>query len=76
MNARDPLLPLQADEAEQLGKFAERVWDDEIVPALTDYIADPGQEPDVRRRLAAARLHRTRGARRRRLGRERRRSPA
>ena len=45
MNARDPLLPLQADEAEQLGKFAERVWDDEIVPALTDYIAVPAKSP-------------------------------
>jgi len=45
MNARDPLLPLQADEAEQLGAFAERVWDDEIVPALTDYIAVPAKSP-------------------------------
>jgi hypothetical protein len=45
VNARDPLLPLQADEAEQLGKYAERVWDDEIVPALTDYIAVPAKSP-------------------------------
>ena len=45
MNARDPLLPLQADEAEQLGAYAERVWDDEIVPALTDYIAVPAKSP-------------------------------
>jgi hypothetical protein len=45
MNARDPLLPLQADEAEQLGKYAERVWDDEIVPALTDYIQVPAKSP-------------------------------
>ena len=45
MNARDPLLPLQADEAEQLGKYAERVWDDEIVPALTNYIAVPAKSP-------------------------------
>ena len=45
MNARDPLLPLQADEAEQLAKYAERVWDDEIVPALTDYIAVPAKSP-------------------------------
>ena len=41
MNARDPLLPVQADEAEQLGRYAERVWDDEIVPALRNYIAVP-----------------------------------
>ena len=45
MNARDPLLPIQADEAEQLGTFAARVWDDEIVPALTDYIAVPAKSP-------------------------------
>ena len=29
MNARDPLLPIQADEAEQLGRFAE-----EVMPAF------------------------------------------
>jgi len=45
MNARDPLLPLQPDEAEALGAFAERVWDEEIVPALTDYIAIPAKSP-------------------------------
>ena len=45
MNARDPMLPVQADEAEQLGRFAERVWDDEIVPALTRYIAVPAKSP-------------------------------
>jgi len=45
MNARDPLLPLQPDEASALGAFAERVWDDEIVPALTDYIAIPAKSP-------------------------------
>ena len=41
MNARDPNLPLQADEAGELAAFAARTWDDEIVPALTDYIAIP-----------------------------------
>ena len=45
MNARDPKLPLQADEATRLGAFAERIWDDEIVPALTDYIAIPAKSP-------------------------------
>ncbi|MBL8277686.1 MAG: M20 family metallopeptidase [Pelomonas sp.] len=45
MNARDPHLPLQADEAKALGSFAERVWDEEIVPALTDYIAIPAKSP-------------------------------
>jgi len=45
MNARDPLLPLQPDEASALGAFAEQVWDDEIVPALTDYIAIPAKSP-------------------------------
>jgi acetylornithine deacetylase/succinyl-diaminopimelate desuccinylase-like protein len=45
MNARDPLLPLQPDEASALGRYAERLWDDEIVPALTDYIAIPAKSP-------------------------------
>ncbi|MFG6486350.1 M20 family metallopeptidase [Roseateles sp. BYS78W] len=45
MNARDPQLPLQADEATALGEFAARVWDEEIVPALTDYIAIPAKSP-------------------------------
>ena len=45
MNARDPQLPLQANEAAALGAFAERVWDEEIVPALTDYIAIPAKSP-------------------------------
>ena len=45
MNARDPHLPLQADEAAALGDFAARVWDEEIVPALTDYIAIPAKSP-------------------------------
>ena len=45
MNARDPNLPLQADEATALGAFAAALWDDEIVPALTDYIAVPAKSP-------------------------------
>jgi len=45
MNARDPNLPLQADEASALGDFAARVWDEEIVPALIDYIAIPAKSP-------------------------------
>jgi acetylornithine deacetylase/succinyl-diaminopimelate desuccinylase-like protein len=45
MNARDPSLPLQPDEATALGDYAARVWDEEIVPALTDYIAIPAKSP-------------------------------
>ena len=45
MNVRDPHLPLQADDAEQLAAFAARTWDEEIVPALTDYIAVPAKSP-------------------------------
>ena len=45
MNARDPSLPLQPDEATALGDFARRRWDEAIVPALTDYIAVPAKSP-------------------------------
>jgi acetylornithine deacetylase/succinyl-diaminopimelate desuccinylase-like protein len=45
MNARDPLLPLQPDEATLIASHVARVWDDEIVPALTDYIAVPAKSP-------------------------------
>ena len=45
MNARDPLLPLQPDEASALGAFASRRWDEAIVPALTDYIGVPAKSP-------------------------------
>ena len=45
MNARDPNLPLQADEASALAAFADRSWDEDIVPALTDYIAIPAKSP-------------------------------
>ena len=45
MNARDPNLPLQPDEATAIAEFANRTWDEEIVPALTDYIAIPAKSP-------------------------------
>ena len=45
MNARDPLQPIQKDEAEALGRFADRVWDDEIVPQITKYIEVPAKSP-------------------------------
>ena len=45
MNARDPNLPLQPDEATAIAAFANRTWDEEIVPALTDYIAIPAKSP-------------------------------
>ncbi len=45
MNARDPLLPVQPDEAVALAAYAERRWDEAIVPALTDYIAVPAKSP-------------------------------
>jgi acetylornithine deacetylase/succinyl-diaminopimelate desuccinylase-like protein len=45
MNARDPNLPLQPDEATALARFADEAWDRRIVPALTDYIAIPSKSP-------------------------------
>jgi acetylornithine deacetylase/succinyl-diaminopimelate desuccinylase-like protein len=45
MNARDPHLPIQPDEAGALADFVARTWDDEIVPALTNYIAIPAKSP-------------------------------
>jgi acetylornithine deacetylase/succinyl-diaminopimelate desuccinylase-like protein len=45
MNARDPLLPVTADEAGALAQFASAQWDRQIVPALTDYIAIPAKSP-------------------------------
>ena len=45
MNARDPSSPLQADQISALGDYAARAWDEEIVPALTDYIAIPAKSP-------------------------------
>jgi acetylornithine deacetylase/succinyl-diaminopimelate desuccinylase-like protein len=45
MNARDPNLPLQPDEAGALGRFADAAWDQRILPALTEYIAVPCKSP-------------------------------
>jgi len=45
MNARDPKLPLQADEATALARYADEAWDERIVPALTDYIGVPAKSP-------------------------------
>jgi acetylornithine deacetylase/succinyl-diaminopimelate desuccinylase-like protein len=45
MNARDPNLPLQPDEASALARFADQAWDERIVPALVDYIAVPAKSP-------------------------------
>jgi len=45
MNARDPALPLQPDEASALGAYATRRWDEALVPALTDYIGVPAKSP-------------------------------
>ena len=45
MNARDPLLPVQPDEAEAIAQYASRVWDEEIVPKITDYIRVPAKSP-------------------------------
>ncbi|MCV2370306.1 M20 family metallopeptidase [Roseateles oligotrophus] len=45
MNARDHSLPLQPDQATAIADFAAQVWDDEIVPALTQYIAIPAKSP-------------------------------
>ena len=45
MNARDPQSPVQPDEASALGAFAQRRWDEAIVPALTDYIGVPAKSP-------------------------------
>ncbi len=45
MNARDPAMPVQPDEASAIAAFASRSWDDEIVPALTRYIEIPAKSP-------------------------------
>ena len=45
MNARDPLLPVQPSEAAAIGQYVERVWDEEIVPQITEYIAIPAKSP-------------------------------
>ena len=45
MNARDPLAPRSPDLPAAIAAFTDRLWDDEIVPALTDYIAIPAKSP-------------------------------
>jgi acetylornithine deacetylase/succinyl-diaminopimelate desuccinylase-like protein len=45
MNARDPKLPPQPDDSVALAAYAERQWDEQIVPVLTDYIAIPAKSP-------------------------------
>ncbi|HEY0819084.1 MAG TPA: M20 family metallopeptidase [Rhizobacter sp.] len=45
MNARDPLQPIQPDESTAIAAYADRAWDERIVPALTDYIAIPAKSP-------------------------------
>ncbi len=45
MNTRDPLFPTLPDESEATAAHVNRVWDDDIVPALTDYIAIPAKSP-------------------------------
>jgi acetylornithine deacetylase/succinyl-diaminopimelate desuccinylase-like protein len=45
MNARDPQQPLRPDEATALAEFSNKTWDEEIVPALTRYIAIPAKSP-------------------------------
>jgi hypothetical protein len=37
--------PARAEEAAALAAFADRAWDERIVPALTDYIAVPAKSP-------------------------------
>jgi len=51
MNARDPRAPtadhpaLSAAQTERLGAFAERAWDERIVPELKRYIEVPAKSP-------------------------------
>ncbi|HET9642440.1 MAG TPA: M20 family metallopeptidase [Burkholderiaceae bacterium] len=45
MNARDPFQPLPPGATQALADFAGHMWDEEIVPALTDYIAIPAKSP-------------------------------
>ena len=45
MNARDHSQPLPSDQAKELAAFATRTWDEEIVPALTRYVAIPAKSP-------------------------------
>lgn len=70
MNARipDDALPPTLDP-DALQAFVDDKWDNEIIPALTDYIAIPAKSPAFDADWEKERVHRTRGARCRRLGR-------
>jgi len=45
MSTKDLAAPVRSDESAALAAFAEGIWDNEIVPALTDYIAVPAKSP-------------------------------
>jgi acetylornithine deacetylase/succinyl-diaminopimelate desuccinylase-like protein len=48
MNARDPQMPIDSgadDGAQSLLAYAERAWDEQIVPAMTEYIGVPAKSP-------------------------------
>lgn len=45
MNARDPLLPVQPDESDAIARYADRAWDEDIVPLITRYIEVPAKSP-------------------------------
>ena len=63
MNARDPQLPVQPDEASALADYAQRSWTSGSAAGPHRLHRHPGQEPDVRRRLAGPWLPGARGAR-------------
>jgi acetylornithine deacetylase/succinyl-diaminopimelate desuccinylase-like protein len=49
MNARDPSMPIPGDDdgasLQAIAAYADRAWEDRILPALTDYIAIPSKSP-------------------------------
>jgi hypothetical protein len=49
MNARDPSMPIPGDDdgasLQGLAAYADRAWDDKILPSLTDYIGIPSKSP-------------------------------
>ena len=68
MNARDPKLPLEPEQSQALAAYAAAQLGRADRAGAHRLHRHPGEEPDVRRRLAGPRLPRPRGARRRRLG--------
>ncbi len=56
-------------DRDALTAFVERKWNDEIVPALTDYIAIPAKSPMFDADWVQHGYHRTRRDRRRAMGR-------